>query len=410
MKLTRKELYDLVWKEPMTTVCKRFGITDNGLRKHCKSMNIPTPPAGYWAKLKHGKNPKKIPLPSNLVGKKQSTELREVDPSKQVVDFSPANDRYETRELEIQSGDTSYFVVPDVLYAKEPIIIDTKEAFRKKQDNQYLQKNPYKSKRGPTLDIYVSEKSIERVLSIFWTIIKALRFRGHNIKIADNHTYALIENEEIQISISERKKRNPNSENPYDNRNNVFCGELHFNIYFEYRGNTVFKDTLKTKLEDKIIQIVANLEIRSEKIKEERIEEERIEEEKRRIIREKEERERKQFESKRKEEYNEFKSLFSMAERLHKTNILRQYISSYEDFIFENGLITDEIKQKIEWAKEKADWLDPFIKKEDKYLDYYDKDEIIQQECPNKNTWGYSSYYSSPPKESFWSSPFRKWK
>ena len=51
MELTRKELYDLVWSEPMTTICKRFGLSDNGLRKRCKSMNIPTPPLGYWAKL-----------------------------------------------------------------------------------------------------------------------------------------------------------------------------------------------------------------------------------------------------------------------------------------------------------------------------------------------------------------------
>lgn len=55
MELTRKELYDLVWSEPMTTICKRFGLSDNGLRKRCKSMNIPTPPLGYWTKLKYGK-------------------------------------------------------------------------------------------------------------------------------------------------------------------------------------------------------------------------------------------------------------------------------------------------------------------------------------------------------------------
>lgn len=42
MELTRKELYDLVWAEPMTTICKRFGLSDNGLRKRCKSMNIHT--------------------------------------------------------------------------------------------------------------------------------------------------------------------------------------------------------------------------------------------------------------------------------------------------------------------------------------------------------------------------------
>ncbi|MFT3739568.1 MAG: hypothetical protein QM786_12480 [Breznakibacter sp.] len=64
MKLTRKELYDLVWSEPMSTVCKRFGISDNGLRKHCKSMNIPTPPIGYWAKLQSGKTVEILPIPN----------------------------------------------------------------------------------------------------------------------------------------------------------------------------------------------------------------------------------------------------------------------------------------------------------------------------------------------------------
>lgn len=81
MELTRKELYDLVWAEPMTTICKRFGLSDNGLRKHCKSMNIPTPSAGYWAKIKFGKKVKVIPLPEDKKAK-QSTALHEVDPAK----------------------------------------------------------------------------------------------------------------------------------------------------------------------------------------------------------------------------------------------------------------------------------------------------------------------------------------
>ena len=72
MELTRKELYDLVWSEPMTTICKRFGLSDNGLRKRCKSMNIPTPPLGYWAKLKYGKQV--TPYRSN---KRKQTQLNQ---------------------------------------------------------------------------------------------------------------------------------------------------------------------------------------------------------------------------------------------------------------------------------------------------------------------------------------------
>ena len=74
MELTRKELYDLVWSEPMSTLCKRFGLSDNGLRKHCKAMDITTPPMGYWAKLNAGHETVKLPLPSKDTSKKQNTE------------------------------------------------------------------------------------------------------------------------------------------------------------------------------------------------------------------------------------------------------------------------------------------------------------------------------------------------
>jgi hypothetical protein len=376
MELTRKELYDLVWAEPMTTICKRFGLSDNGLRKHCKSMNIPTPSAGYWAKMKFGKKVKVIPLPEDKKAK-QSTALHEVDLAKvQESARVPEISRNKVRELEIRNGDLSVFAVPEVLYAKDPFIIDTKEKFRRDTENTYLKKSPYKSKIGPTLDIYVSEKSLGRALSIFSTIVKALRFRGHDVKISDEKTYTVINEEKIQV---------------------------HFNVYNDYRIINSYKDTTTTKLEDKLVVIIADLEIRSEEIKEER-----IEAEKRRIQREKEEQERQRFEENRKTEYKAFKSLFSMAERLHKANILRQYIVTFEEFARNKGEIDEDVAEEIKWAKEKADWLDPFISRKDKYLDYYNKDEIIQPECPKKNTWDYPSYNTSSG-HSFWSNPFRKW-
>jgi len=399
MKISRQELYNLVWAEPMITVCKRFGLTDNGLRKQCKSMGIPTPPVGYWSKLKHGKQTEIIPLPKESESNKQSTDLTEKE-----ITLTPPMNRNAIRESEIRSGDTSIFVVPEVLYAKDPIIIDTKEKFRHESKNDYLKKNPFKVKTGSTLDISVSEKLIDRALSIFNTLIKALRFRGWSIKVKDNLTYAVINSEEIHIDLTERLKQVPNTEDTYSKYMKVFSGDLHFNIYYGYRDKDTFKDTSHAKLEDKIISIIANLEIRAEKIKEERIESER-----QRLIRENEERLREEFKQKKKAEKKEFKSLFLMAERLHKTHILRQYISTFEKFVSREGEITEEIATKIEWAKAKADWLDPFVSKEDQYLDSYDKDEIIQPECSKKDTWNYPSYsdYQSTPKYSFWSNPWR---
>lgn len=51
--LTRTELYELVWSEPMTKLAKRFGISDVGLAKACRRAGIPVPERGYWAKSQH---------------------------------------------------------------------------------------------------------------------------------------------------------------------------------------------------------------------------------------------------------------------------------------------------------------------------------------------------------------------
>lgn len=47
-KFTRKELYDLVWSEPMRTLATRFGISDVALAKTCSKADIPIPYRGYW--------------------------------------------------------------------------------------------------------------------------------------------------------------------------------------------------------------------------------------------------------------------------------------------------------------------------------------------------------------------------
>jgi len=429
MKLTRKELYDLIWSEPMTTVCKRFGITDNGLRKHCKSMNIPTPPIGYWARLQSGKDVEKIQLPNDYVGEKQDVNLQEVEhretkSDEDIVDLTPRINKQRELEQLLINEKADCFIVPEVLYAKDPLIIDTKEKLRLSKEsssnNNYLKRNPYKNTIKETLNIFVSEKSTDRALSIFSTIIKALRYRGHNIKINKEGTFAMINGEEFCINITERKKQDRNSNNPYDNNNNIFCGELRFNIsytsYENWRGISAktYQDTAHTRLEDKIVSIIAFMEIKADEIKIERIEQEQ-----RRIQREEDERIRreleeirkaklKELEAKRKAELKEFQSLFTMADRLYKANIIRDYIYRYEDYLQKNNIEEEEVLKKIAWAKEKADWLDPFISKEDEYLDHYDKDTITQPECPKQQTsWGYQSRQEvSKSGSNFWEKPW----
>lgn len=66
---TRKELYDLVWSEPLWKLCERFGISDVALKKACKKFDVPTPPQGHWNKVQAGKRTVKVGLPPRGLGK-----------------------------------------------------------------------------------------------------------------------------------------------------------------------------------------------------------------------------------------------------------------------------------------------------------------------------------------------------
>src|SRR4051812_47181353 len=68
MSITREELYEAVWAEPMTVVATRFEVSANYLARVCYHLNVPHPPRGYWAKLSFGKKPKRSALPDARPG------------------------------------------------------------------------------------------------------------------------------------------------------------------------------------------------------------------------------------------------------------------------------------------------------------------------------------------------------
>lgn len=45
-----KELTRMVWDIPCSRLAIQLGVTDKAITKHCRKLNIDTPPRGYWAK------------------------------------------------------------------------------------------------------------------------------------------------------------------------------------------------------------------------------------------------------------------------------------------------------------------------------------------------------------------------
>ena len=385
IKLTRQQLFDLVWTKPMYELCQQFGLSSNGLRKNCKKLNIPIPYIGYWSKLKYGKNPEKTPLPKTLDSSNAVVELKKLNEEElarhkfKLEEDKPNRTPYDVVKEEIDQMNPKLFVVPERLYAKDPLIFDTKEKYRDKH-NGYWERSPYTSKAEQALNVQVSKGQLERALKIFSTIIKVLRKRGHDVIVKERETFALIHGERVLLRLQEKKKRieNPNEKQTYYKYLFVDSGHLRFEMgiddFSSWHRPLKVEDNEKRKLEDCIKTIVTKIEYQYIHILERRAEEERRRrewEEKERIRKEKERQE--QLKKERHDiEVSRLKRVFVDAERYNKANILRIYIKEIEAHNSEG-----QHNENIEWIKQKIEWLDPFINKEDHILNESDYEYFI---------------------------------
>ena len=74
-RLSRQELYDRVWSEPMRTLAAAFGISDVALKKACARAHVPTPERGYWAKKEAGKPTRQALLPPRPPGMNDEVQI-----------------------------------------------------------------------------------------------------------------------------------------------------------------------------------------------------------------------------------------------------------------------------------------------------------------------------------------------
>ena len=318
-------------------------------------------------------------------------------------------------QYELKKMDQAVFGVPEILYAKNPLIIDTKEYFRGDKNAKYLDKNPYKSKIQSPLNIHVQPENLDRALRIFSTIIRVLELRGHQVVAKDVYnTFVMVNEEEIPIQLYEKNKQIPNTESSYPSYLTVPSGRFKFEIPRKrlfYYNSVCVEDTPTTKLEEKIINIIAKIEIEAISIKEDREEQERLrkQQEEERKRRELEEQKKRELEERRKNEVKKLRAAFLSAECYSWANILRSYVEKYESFINEKENIVDEDKVELNWLKRKIEWLDPFIECDDELLTEEDRRNLIHPEIDMKdNRATYHSYSEMPPEFTFWNNPFRR--
>jgi hypothetical protein len=277
------------------------------------------------------------------------------------------------RTKEIKNDPKAPLTIPNKLTKPDILIQNTKDLYSKTKKEAYSKKENIDS-----LGIYVENDNLDRAFRIMDTFIKLLRHRGHSFRRdRNNHgPHIVVKDVEFYFHLREAQKRIP-GKTVYESSTYVPTGILVMKIGESFKAKE-WKDG-GTKLENHLANIVAKIELDAEKELLWR-EECRLA----RIQRAEEDRIRKIFESLKEKEMVKTRKLFSDAKKFDKATIYRNFIKATEQKAITENNITEELKEWIKWANDKADWIDPTSPKQDELINNNDIDEI---ENPKKTNY-----------------------
>ncbi|WGU96464.1 hypothetical protein QJQ58_09620 [Paenibacillus dendritiformis] len=390
----RETLYKEVWLAPVTEVAKRYGVSDVAIRKVCQSLDIPTPPVGYWAKLRAGKPVTRIPLPiSSKPAKKSGVRTgTEYTPQIERETLAFLNEEDKTVVLSV----ATQIRIPDENAKRHPTIVAHRKAimeWKKKHREQEARSN---NRRGMDATLFladtVSEKSLPRVLHIFDALIKAMEPLGCSLtsdlkfivnretvsisvtEAQDEIKHMLTKEENIQLlKYEEDKRRHSWASKPkirkYDY---VYNGRISFSVYTAKS----FRDCKSYVIEDRLGDLMIALYEASDILRQEREAREEAERKRQEEERRKEER-RQRFN----EEVDQTLMLENISEDYDIACKIRRYIAAVEA----SRNLDPKTMEWIEWAKAKADWYDPTIDREDEFFGKRDHKKNADQKKLERN-------------------------
>lgn len=262
IRLTRKELYEKVWSEPIVKLAREYGFSDVWLARICKRNNIPRPSRGYWARVQIGQRVSKTPLPKG-------------DDDRIIEIYTHNPDSKEDNIVSINKSTSKKllksFDLIECQMNPHPCISESAKLMESaKQDITGL----VSSQEG-CLDINVSRESLPRALHIMDSFIKILTVMGFEISFSGNSTEVKIDDVTLVIALREeldRKRKLKASEHKLEvyykfgyrlfDKRAYPTGNLVFSIDglgFYSQCRRTWRDTASQRLEDCLKGIVLGL-------------------------------------------------------------------------------------------------------------------------------------------------------
>lgn len=363
--LTRDELYEQVWTTPTTRLAKTFGLSDVGLGKVCKKYRIPKPPLGYWAKIKHGFNIPRTPLPPIDGAEHQQVRI-----------FRRPDSTDRNKEQSAEAVREEVISVPGRLRSPHPLVERTLKTLASVPADE---KGIVRPRGWDCLDIAVGKDSIHRAMLLMDTLVKALEARGYPVSVATEGnksvTEARVLNESIKIQLRElvdRREREPTEKEKKDRERwpSLYSGPLygyspsgHLALYIvEYPGEgfrRVWCDGKKQRLENCLGSFLRGLLVAAGGLKAARVRREQWEKEW-----EKKERRRMREEQRRREEEAKVQELKNLVASWDESRSIRKFLGAVEQAAVRKfGAINEdsELRRWLSWAHQYTDSIDPIV-------------------------------------------------
>lgn len=348
VKLTREELFQMVWEKPVQKLARSFGISDTGLSKICKRMQVPRPTRGFWAKVRAGAEPHKPKLPKLSRDGIDQVEIRP----------SPVHSKVKP------DGEPPIVVVTETLTDPHPLVSRTLTALNRGKPDE---RGVVLPRRRKTLNIRVHRESIDRACRIMDALIKMLATLSYPVSIQSQEratTTVLVNGESLNISLEEKISRSDHELTPYEKahygrlshipprHDYQPTGILSLNLLNAvYGSQSRWADTKHHKLEERLGEFIKGLETAVIRIKEWREENER-----RRIEYEREQQLRMEEEERIRLEQAKAKKLSRDVQSWMEAGRIRAYVKELKEL---PSNVTG-LEDWIIWAKRHADAIDPF--------------------------------------------------
>ncbi len=236
-RVSREELYEKIWTEPVRTVAKGFGVSDVALAKQCKKLKIPLPGRGYWSKKAAGKNVRRIPLPALPPNDAVTPRAKTFSPPPVIA--NPEVSGPVAEQIAFEADQANAIVVRDDLRSPHPLVKATRDVLERKVDP-----GNWRDGLTPRLDIDVSKAQLRRALRIMDALVKAFEMRGWKIELSsrnDLKSYVTILDQRIPVGIRETlKKVVARPERPFGSRISTPRSSNYHDEYHEYSGQLAF--------------------------------------------------------------------------------------------------------------------------------------------------------------------------